>query len=319
MAKPVIALVGAGHMGASHARVISESSNADLGVVIDMNDVVAEGVAGRYWARVSSHLDDGLAADAVVVAASTAAHFACAMPFIEAGLPVFIEKPLAPTLEEVDQLLDAAERKDVPLMCGFVERFNAAFRTTANLLDGPPIHLTTVRHSPPAPRIASSVVGDLLLHDLDVALGLFGDQEAALAGAALHRPAGHDFAEIADCTLSFGSGTAALSANRMTQRKVRSLTVHTERQTVDVDLLRQDVTVYRNVSQEITRGDGGVGYRASTEIDIPFVRHLGEPLSLQFAHFVELVSGHGDAEAERRRIRPPHVLMSEVEGAGSVG
>jgi len=132
-------------------------------------------------------------------------------------------------------------------------------------------------------------------------------------GAAGHRPDWSDFAEIADCSLAFGSGVATMSANRMAQRKVRSLTVHTTTQTVEADLLRQDVTIYRNVSQEILRGDGGVGYRAFTEIDIPFVRHLGEPLALQLAHFLALVSGRGDHAEERERIRPPHVLMGEIE------
>ncbi len=316
VAKPVVALIGAGHMGSSHARVISESSDADLGVVIDRDAEAADALAGRYWSRVSGDLEDALAADAVVVATSTAAHLACAMPFLEAGVPVFIEKPLAPSLDEVDALLEVAERKDVPVMCGFVERFNAAFRTTASLLDAPPTHLVTVRHSPPAPRIASSVVGDMLLHDLDVAINLFGGEEPRLAGAACHRPAGTEFHEIADCSLAFGSGIATLSANRMAQRKIRTLAVHAPDQSIEVDLLRQDVTVYRNVSQEIVRGGGGVGYRASTEIDIPFVRHLGEPLALQFAHFLSLVAGTGDHDVERARIRPPHVLMNHIEAAG---
>ncbi|QGG95992.1 Gfo/Idh/MocA family protein [Actinomarinicola tropica] len=317
MGKPVIALIGAGQMGSSHARVISESSEADLGVVIDRDATSAEAVAGRHWSRVSSDLEDGMAADAVVVATSTGAHVACALPFLEAGIPTFIEKPLAPSLAEVDQLLEVAERKDVPVMCGFVERFNAAYRTTAGLLDEPPSHVVTVRHSPPAPRIASSVVGDMLLHDLDVALNLFSGEEGTLVGAACHRPPGAEFNEIADCSISFGSGIATLSANRMAQRKIRTLAVHAPHQSIEVDLLRQDVTVYRNVSQEIVRGGGGVGYRASTEIDIPFVRHLGEPLALQLSHFLGLVDGRGDHDEERARIRPPHVLMGRVEAASA--
>lgn len=316
VAKPVIALIGAGHMGASHARVISESADADLGVVIDRDLAAAETLAGRHWARVSSVLDDAQGADAVVVASSTASHLECAVPFLEAGIPVFVEKPLAPSLAEVDALIDAAARHDVPVMCGFVERFNAAYSTAAALLDEAPSHLVTVRHSPPAPRIGSSVVGDLLLHDLDVALNLFAGEEGTLAGAACHRPDDAGFFEIADCSIRFGSGVATLSANRMAQRKIRTLSIHAPHQTIEVDLLRQDVTVFRNMSQEIVRGGGGVGYRAATEIDIPFVRHLGEPLVLQFAHFLSLVAGHADHDAERTRIRPPHVLMHQVEATG---
>lgn len=315
MGKPVVALVGAGQMGSSHARVIAQADRADLGVVIDRDDEVAGAVGTQHWARVSNSLEDGLAADAVVIASSTRSHVECARPFIEAGIPVFIEKPLAPTIEEVDTLLALSEAKDVPVMCGFVERYNAAFRTTRSLIEEPPVHLVALRHSPPAPRIASSVVGDMLLHDLDVALSLFEGQAAVVNGSTLHRPEGHAFPEIADCTLQFESGVATLSSNRMAQRKVRSLLVHTPAATIDVDLLRQDVTVFRNVSQEITRGDGGVGYRASTEIDIPFVRHLGEPLALQFEHFLDIVAGIADHDDERRRIRGPHRLMGEIDAA----
>lgn len=314
MAKPVIGLIGAGHMGSSHARVVAEAADADLGVVVDSDRSRAETVADRHWARVSSDVEDAMGVDAVIIASSTEQHVACAMPFIEAGIPTFIEKPFAPTLAEVDQLLLAAERHDVPIMCGFVERFNAAYQTAAALIEGAPMHLTTVRHSPPAPRIRSSVVTDLLLHDIDVAINLFRGEEPRGVRSACHRPPGAEHHEIADCSLEFASGQAALSANRIAQRKTRSITIHAEDQTIEVDLLRQDVTVFRNVSQEIMRTGGGVGYRASTEIDIPFVRHTGEPLALQFVHFLLLAAGLGDHQRERDRIRPPHAVMHSVEG-----
>ena len=200
-------------------------------------------------------------------------------------------------------------------MCGFVERFNAAFRTAAEQITATPTHVLTVRHSPPAPRIASSVVADMLLHDLDIVVRLFGGEEPRIAGSACHQPAGSDFKEIADCSLLFESGLANLSTNRMSQRKVRSLTVHTPTESIDVDLLRQDVTIHRHVSQEMITAEGRMGYRASTEVEIPFVRHTGEPLALQFAHFLRLVGGREDHDTERRTIRLPHLLMEQVESA----
>ena len=140
-------------------------------------------------------------------------------------------------------------------MCGFVERFNAAFRTALQILDGPATHLLAIRHSPAATRITSSVVNDLMLHDLDVAQRVFGEADGVLVGSACVQPSTSQWNEIADCTIAFGSpaderqGIATLSANRMGQRKVRSLTIYTATKLVEVDLLRQDVTLYRNVSQ----------------------------------------------------------------------
>ena len=317
MARPVIALVGAGQMGANHARIVHESSHADLGVVIDIDSSSADRVGSRYWARVSSALEAATSADAVIIASASESHVECALPFLELGKPVLIEKPLAPTLEGVDALLDAAAEHDVPIVCGFVERFNAAFRATAEVLSESPRHVTTVRHSPPAPRIRSSVVPDLLLHDLDLVLQLVPGV-AELQGAAGHSEAQHGLIDIADCVLSFERGIATLSANRAGQRKVRILTAQTSNELIEVDLLRQNVTVYRNVSEEIIRRDGGVGYRSSTEIDIPFVRHVGEPLALQFEHFLSLLSGRSDHAAEAARIRPPHELMEHIELATRV-
>jgi predicted dehydrogenase len=238
----------------------------------------------------------------------------CVQPLLEAGRPLLVEKPFAPSLAQLDVLLGLAADRDVPVMCGFVERFNAAFRTAVSILDGPPVHLLAIRHSPPAPRIASSVVNDLMLHDLDVAQRLFGQTEAVLVGSACVRPPGSPWNEIADCTTSFGdAGVATLSANRMGQRKVRLLSIHTATQLVEVDLLRQDVTQYRNVSQEMLLSGGGMGYRSSTEIELPFVRHTGEPLSLQFAHFLDLIAGVADHLEERRQIRPAHELAELIE------
>lgn len=314
VARPVIALVGAGQMGANHARVVHESPHADLGVVIDVDTSTADRVGSRYWARVSSALEAATSADAVIIASPSESHVDCALPFLELGKPVLIEKPFAPTLDDVDVLLDAAAKHDVPILCGFVERFNAAFRAAAEVLSEPPRHVMTMRHSPPAPRIRSSVVPDLLLHDLDLVLQLVPGA-AVLQGAVGHSEGEHEHIDIADCVVSFEHGIASLSANRAGQRKVRTLSAHTSNELIEVDLLRQNVTVYRNVSQEIIRRDGGVGYRSSTEIDIPFVRHVGEPLALQFEHFLSLLSGRSDHTAEAARIRPPHELMEHIEVA----
>ncbi|MDO8364903.1 MAG: Gfo/Idh/MocA family oxidoreductase [Actinomycetota bacterium] len=316
MTRVQIGLIGAGQMGSSHARVVSESEAADLAVVVDIDGEAAKRLAERHGSRASRDLADAAQCDAVIVAGSTAARMECVLPLLEAGVPLLVEKPFAPTLAQLDQLLQVATDRDIPVMCGFVERFNAAFRTARQIMHGPAVHLLAVRHSPPAPRIASSVVNDLMLHDLDVAQRLFGGADGVLSGSACVRPGNSRFNEIADCSISFGQrGVATLSANRMGQRKVRSLSIHTASQLVEVDLLRQDVTVYHHVSQEMLMSGGGMGYRSSTEIELPFVRHTGEPLGLQFAHFLNLVAGTADHLDERRQIRPPHLLAEQIEAA----
>lgn len=311
--KPVIALIGAGAMGSNHARVVGDSGIADLGVVVDRDLDAARRLAATHDATATDDLEAALQADGAIVAASTAAHHDCVVPLLEHGVPTFVEKPIACDAAEVVHLLDLAERTDTPLMCGFVERFNAAYRTAVSQLTDAPTHVLAVRHSPPAPRIASGVVGDLLLHDLDLVIRLFGHDEPRLGNAATHRPTDADFDEIADCQLFFPSGIANLSADRMSQVKVRTMTVHTPSTSIDVDLLRQNVTVYRNTGDDVVQDR--FGYRSTTTVDIPFIRHRGEPLVLQFEHFVGLIDGTVDHVAERESARPAHRVMAMIEDA----
>jgi hypothetical protein len=131
-------------------------------------------------------------------------------------------------------------------------------------------------------------------------------------------PPGFAHSELADCLLTFGGeGIANLSASRRGQRKVRTLSVVTAAELIEVDLLRQDVTVYRNVAQELlTEGGGAMTFRSDTIIDIPFVRYRGEPLALELEHFVDLVEGRADAEVERAGLLPLHGVAGEVQRVG---
>lgn len=311
-----IGLVGAGAMGTNHARVIAASPMADLIAVVDTDGDRATRLAASTRAAASTVLDAVFGCDAVIVACTTEHHVAVALELIERGIPVLIEKPLATELAQVETIISAAAHHGVALMCGFVERFNAAVTTTVGLLTEPPVHAVSLRHSPRTPRIATSVVYDLLIHDIDLVVGLFqGSNVEAVAGAAPPGPAA-GVAEVADCTLQFtGGSVATLSASRSSQRKIRSLMVTTPSTLIDVDLLRQDVTVYRNLSQSLVGETPG--YRAETVIDIPFVRHRGEPLALQFEHFTRLVRGDVDPAAERAALLAPHqVAATLVDVAG---
>jgi predicted dehydrogenase len=155
------------------------------------------------------------------------------------------------------------------------------------------------------------VVPDLLIHDLDLVIRLFGVQPSAVAAAGW-RPAGGEWDEVVDCTLRFGSqGVAALSVDRVGQRKVRTLSLSTETQLIELDLMRQDLTVYRHIDHELL--GQRTGYRAQTVVEIPFVKQAGEPLARQLAHFLALVAGTANVEDERATLLAPHAWATEVE------
>lgn len=313
MGQPVLAVLGAGAMGANHARVIAGHTGAELGVVVDLDEERARAVADDNGCKWATDAAEALACDAVVVAVPTEHHLTVASAFLEAGRPVLVEKPVAMTTAEVRSLMATAARHDVPLMCGFVERFNPVVRTALDLLDEEPLHVVALRHSPATSRATVSVVHDLLIHDIDLAL-LFGGRRGVVdVHVARFRPPAASFAEIADCSLVVEGGmVATLSASRAGQRKVRSFVVTAADRVLDLDLLRQDVTVYRHVDEEINVG-GAKAYRANTIVDIPFVRHAGEPLALQLSHFVDLVEGRADPRHELDTILAPHLVAELAE------
>lgn len=315
-----LALIGAGAMGLNHARVISQSGRVELTAVVDPDLRRAEAAAAFGDASISTSMDSAPLCDAAVIAAPTPAHEAIAVALLGAGIPVLVEKPITADRVSTDRVIAASINQDVPLMCGFVERFNPAITTAGELLDGDLLHLLALRHSPFTPSASSSVVWDLLIHDIDIALQLFDSSAPMRVSSTTWAPEPDAEPEIAECLMTFASGgLATLSSSRAGQRKVRQLLLHTATSQIEVDLLRQDVTVYRHVRHEQVTGTP-LQYRSETVVDIPFVRHAGEPLALQLHHFVDLVRGRVDADAERRRLVGPHTVASSVvDAAGRAG
>jgi predicted dehydrogenase len=220
-----------------------------------------------------------------------------------------VEKPLATDIADVQRVIDAAAASHIPLMCGFVERFNPAVRTARQLITDPLLHIVALRHSAPDPRNKSSAAFDLLIHDIDLSLSFAGNANLSkVMGGQVIAP-GASRADVADCILKFDTGLmATLSASRLGQRKIRVLHLMTASTLYEVDLLRADVTVYQHVGHEMERG----GYRAQTIVDIPFVRHAGEPLALELEHFVALSNGQIDPATDRASILPAHVAADAV-------
>jgi predicted dehydrogenase len=311
-----VAVVGAGSMGSLHARVVAQAGEADLVAVVDPAEDAGCALADRLQTAWLPDVVDFSRFDAAIVASPTPTHHEWIRRVLLADVPLLVEKPAVADLDVLRELLALSARRGVPMMCGFVERFNPAVAVARDAI-GEAVHLSAVRHSPYAPRVRTGVGTDLLIHDLDLALG-FGRSPVVTVRAAharCHPDADPGEEDVAEVLLEFESGMlASLSASRLGQRKVRTLTVTDLERAVEVDLIRQDVTVYRHVGAA-DLGDGGPGYRQQTVIDVPFVPRPGEPLALQFRHFCRLVRGEHDADAERATILPPHELMVRAQAS----
>jgi predicted dehydrogenase len=313
VAGPAIAVIGTGAMGALHARVVGSSLRAELAVVVEPREEVGRAVADRYGARWAPDLSGLSGVDAVIVAAATQVHRPVALEVVAAGLPLLVEKPLTDSLAACEEIVSAATNADVPLMCGLLERYNSAVVTAARLTRDP-VHVRALRHSPYAPRIPTGVAWDLLIHDVDVALGLLpGEPVSVDARFGYFHPGSLARAEdLAEVQLGFAGGQlASLSASRVGHRKTRLLVITEVDREIEVDLLRQTVTIYRHVDSELATDDG-LGYRQQTVIEIPAITPLGEPLAAQLSHFLDLVEGTADAAAERGSILPPHRVVEQA-------
>ena len=305
-----VALVGAGQMGANHARTVSRSEQFELSFVVDADLAKARTLAEQFGATAVASIDDIKDVQAAVVATSTNSHFGIVENLLELKIPVLCEKPLTPTLETTRILIETSSKNSTPIQCGFVERFNPAFLTAKKMIDRPVIHAQSVRHSPPAIRIASGVAEDLLIHDLDLAMSLTESSVQSVVGSVYTSSStGED--EVADCIITLKDNAVfTLSASRMSQRKIRDWRICTEKDLIEVDLLRQTVTIYENINQEVGAG-GGASYRARTTVDYPFIERSGEPLAMQLQHFSKLLNGEVDEHQERESILASHIVLSD--------
>jgi predicted dehydrogenase len=316
-----VALIGAGLMGSLHARVVSQSPDAELSCIVDPDESAGAPLADRFRTRWVPKLDDLGPFDAVIVASPTETHANWGKRALAAGKPVLVEKPLSEDLSETGVLIGEARQHGVPLMCGLLERFNPAVMTAMTIVDEP-IHITSVRHSPYADRIVTGVAHDLLIHDIDLVLRFTGGKLTDLRSQLGHcHPKSAPYAEdVAELIMEFDTGcVASLSASRVSQRKLRMINIAELDRLVEIDLFRRDVTVYRHVGAELIESASGA-YRQQTVIDIPALTTASEPLAGQLVHFLELARGNGDADAELASLEAPHWLTARaIELGGRAG
>ena len=313
-ANPRILLVGTGTMGSLHARVLAGSDRCDLVRVAEPREDAGRMIAERYDAQWSPEIGDLSDVDAVVIAAATEYHHGLAVEVLNQDKPLLIEKPVCPGIEASEEVVALSAQRGVPLMCGLLERYNPAVLTALSLVDNP-VHVTATRHSPYAPRIRTGVSWDLLVHDVDLAIRVFGGQDPTDVQGTFgyfHPTSVQGAEDVAETVLGFANGgLATVSASRIGQRKVRSLTITEVDRLIEADLLRRDVTIYRHVSNDAATPDGR-GYRQQTIIEIPELISAREPLAAQLDHFLDIVAGKADADAERSAILPSHRVVAKV-------
>ena len=282
-----IAIVGAGVMGANHARVAQGVRDLAVTVVCDPDADRAEAVARNIGAKSTTDLDEAIAnAEAVILATPSRTHADLGERVLRAGRDLLVEKPLATTVADAERLIAAAAANDRVLMVGHVERFNPVVAELNELVDDP-IHLEITRVGPFSNRLLVDVVLDLMIHDIDLARSIVGSE--IVAHQAMTRVVRSDEEDIACALLRFDNGVVAnITSSRVSQNKIRRIVLTQRGNSIVVDLLRQHIEVHRIEHSEYL-SDGGMRYRQSGLVEIPFLSHHGEPLARELQHFAQCV------------------------------
>lgn len=235
-----VAVIGVGSFGRHHVRHLCRHPLVDRVSVVDRDPARACAVAEAHGATVAT---SAAAADAVVVAVPTEAHYCVASPLLEAGVPVLLEKPIASSDAEAAALIEAADAGRTLLQVGHIERYSPVMSALQRSA-GRPRRIVATRHNAPrATPIAADVVLDLMIHDIDLVLAL-AKAPVVTVEAGARDASGH---EAATARLTFADGMIAeLSASRLAASVERTITVRDARATWHGDFMALSLTETRD-------------------------------------------------------------------------
>ena len=236
-----VAVVGAGDFGRNHARVYRElGDEAELVGIVDADAERAARIAAEFSTEVVPDIESLIGrVDAASVAVPTSEHSGVGCRLLELGVDVLVEKPMAASLAEADQLVSAASRHQRILQVGHLERFNPAIVAVMPVVNRP-LYFEVHRLGVFTPRsLDIDVVYDVMIHDLDIVLAMVGAPVTEIRAIGI--PVLTDKVDIAHARLDFASGAVAnITASRVSTERVRKMRFFQQHEYISVDFTRQD-------------------------------------------------------------------------------
>ena len=293
-----VAVIGAGMMGKNHMKTYKSLNGVELVGVYDIFPEAAKAAAETFGIRAFSSMEEVAEnVEAVSVVTTSVTHADVGEFFLNKGIHCMMEKPLACTEEECQRLISAAAKNNVVLLVGHIERFNPAVEQMGKLLsDTSKIRsLTAQRMSAASGRITDVDVSmDLMIHDVEVIQSLVKSPVVNIQAASVKTkksPMGKDYITA---LLEFENGaTANITASRITQARVRTLTVTTDTNYIDMDFINQSINVHSQGRMPYVNPENipewmNYGLKGSVEqLFIP----TNQPLSAELNHFLSCVRG----------------------------
>lgn len=318
-------VLGVGSLGFHHARILGEVAGAELAGVYDDDPARLANVSAELGVRAFRSRGELLeAVDAAVVAVPTTKHAEVALAAIDAGVHLLIEKPIASTLDEAVRIVDAAAARGVTVATGHVERFNGALRACEPYLEDPRF-IESHRLAPFNPRGTDvAVVLDLMIHDIDLVLGLAGRPVEGVDAVGVPVLTGSP--DIANARISFEGGAVAnITSSRVSFERMRKVRFFQHSGYISLDLAAGTGEFLRLRPGARLPGGGEMGVAALLGLveRIPLTGDGVEPLRAELEAWVSAVRGEGplvvSGEDGRDALAVALRIMERIEAHAAAG
>ena len=305
-----VGVVGVGDFGRQHARIYHGMEEIELVGVFDTNPERAQAIAEQYQTRALDSLDHlAKAASAASVAVPTADHAGVGCELLRRGLDVLVEKPIASSLAEADQLIETARQGRRILQVGHTERFNPAVTAAAKVVKQPlffEVHRLGVFSGR---SLDVDVIFDLMIHDLDILLSLVPAEVEQVHAVGI--PVLSPKVDIANVRLEFTNGCVAnLTASRASMDKVRKLRLFQPHAYISIDFSRRDVLVI-DIGDDVSPDGLGPGLPSGLQLR-KLETQPEEPLHAELRTFIEAVRTRQPGPANGPEARRALALAEQV-------
>jgi predicted dehydrogenase len=326
MEKLSIGVIGVGHLGKLHTKMLKQIENCELIGVFDANSEQAKTIAEEFGIPTLNSIDELLSkVNAVSVAATTSAHYDLVKKCFENDIHVFVEKPITTTIEEAEELVDLSKKKKLKFQVGHIERFNPGLISLESYIDDPKF-IQTDRLSQFNPRGTDvAVVLDLMIHDIDIILSLINSNVKQIDANGVAVVSDH--IDIANARIQFENGAVAnVTASRISQKKMRKMRIFQKDHYISLDFVTGVSEIYRLMPidkpaepNSISFGEIGIGEKKKRLVyEQPEHKEINA-LHYELQQFVDsvlydkkiVVSG----EDGLRALRVAEIIIQKINGS----
>lgn len=248
-----VAVIGVGRLGSAHARVYSEIPQANLIGVCDNEKSKAQSIAQSFKTQAFFDYQELIGkVQAVSIATPTIEHFRIAKDFLKAGVHTLVEKPFTTDIPEANELLKLAKKNNLIVQVGHIERFNSAFEAIKNICHEPKFIEVHRLSGFPGRSLDIGVVLDLMIHDIDIVLGLVNSPISRIEAVGINVLT--NFEDIANARITFKNGCVTnLTASRISDESMRKIRIFLKNTYISLDYKNEEADIYRKDGDRITK------------------------------------------------------------------